>query len=66
MASPWATSSGYRAWDLPNWIDLLVVAIFSLVMFYYAVSVAGTPEQIQETVRKEERAIEQAPDIRTA
>lgn len=51
---------------LPDWVDLGVVAVFGLVIFYYAVSVAMTTEQVQEAVRLEERAIEEAPDLRTA
>jgi amino acid transporter len=39
---------------LPNWIDLLVVIGFSLVIFYYAVSLAMTSEQINAAVRTEE------------
>jgi amino acid transporter len=42
---------------LPDWIDLLVVAGFSLVIFYYAVSLAMTPEQVRDAVSSEERAI---------
>jgi amino acid transporter len=52
--------------DLGNWWDLGVVAVFSLIIFYYAVSLAMTTEQVQEAVRLEERAIEEAPDLRTA
>lgn len=51
---------------IPDYVDLVVVALFSLAIFYYAVSLAMTTEQIQETVRREERAIESAPNIRTA
>jgi amino acid transporter len=52
--------------DLGNWWDLGVVAVFSLIIFYYAVSLAMTTEQVQDAVRREERAIEEAPDLRTA
>lgn len=38
---------------LPNWIDLLVVIGFSLVIFYYAVSLAMSAEQVHEAVEKE-------------
>jgi hypothetical protein len=52
--------------DLGDWWDLGVVVVFSLVIFYYAVSLAMTPEQIRDAVKSEERAIEDAPDLRTA
>ncbi|MDP9116606.1 MAG: APC family permease [Actinomycetota bacterium] len=39
---------------LPEWIDLLVVVGFALVMFYYAVGLAMTPEQIKVAVATEE------------
>jgi amino acid transporter len=42
---------------LPNWIDLLVVIAFSLVMFYYAVSLAMDAEQIKAAVKSEERQL---------
>jgi amino acid transporter len=47
----------------PNWIDLLVVIGFALVIFYYAVSLAMTPEQIHDAVESDERQLEAAPDI---
>jgi amino acid transporter len=52
--------------DLPNWIDLLVVALFSLVIFYYAVSLAMTSQQVNDAVQTEEEAIAGAPELRTA
>jgi amino acid transporter len=52
--------------DLPNWIDLLAVALFSLVIFYYAVSLAMSQEKVDEAVRLEEKAIEEKEDLRTA
>jgi hypothetical protein len=52
--------------DIPDWWDLLAVILFSLVIFYYAVSLAMTPEQIKDAVKSEEKAIEEAPDLRTA
>jgi amino acid transporter len=48
---------------LPEWIDLLTVVAFSLVMFYYAVSLAMTSEQIQDAVKSEERQIELERDL---
>jgi amino acid transporter len=44
---------------LGNWVDLLVVVLFSLVIFYWAVSLAMTPEQIKSAVETEKRQIEE-------
>jgi len=51
---------------LPEWIDLLVVIGFSLVIFYYAVSVAMTPQQVRDAVAVEEQAQAEGPNIVTA
>jgi amino acid transporter len=48
---------------LPEWIDLLTVIVFSLVMFYYAVSLAMSTEQIRDAVKSEERQIELERDL---
>ena len=48
---------------LPQWIDLLVVIAFSLVIFYYAVSLAMTPENVQEAIAREERIAGAAPEL---
>ncbi len=40
---------------LPDWIDLVVVIAFSLVIFYYAVSLAMSPEQVQATISAQEK-----------
>ena len=42
---------------LPDWVDLAVVCAFSLGIFYYAVSLAMTPEQVRNAVATEEVAI---------
>ena len=57
--------SGAESW-LPEWVDIGVVAAFSLVIFYYAVSLAMTPEKIRDAIKTEEKNIEAAPDLRTA
>ncbi|MBT1002617.1 APC family permease [Paenarthrobacter sp. DKR-5] len=53
----------------PDWIDILVVVLFSLVMFYYAVSLAMSPEDIAAAVEEDEFEFEavdeQAPGPRT-
>ncbi|WP_235022412.1 APC family permease [Amycolatopsis alkalitolerans] len=38
---------------LPEWIDLLVVIAFSLVIFYWAVSLAVSSEKVQEAIDRE-------------
>jgi amino acid transporter len=48
---------------LPEWIDLLTVIAFSLVIFYYAVSLAMSPEQIEAAVKTEERQLEHAKEL---
>jgi amino acid transporter len=48
---------------LPDWVDLLVVIGFSLVIFYYAVSLAMTSEQISAVVATEERQIATGTDL---
>ena len=48
---------------LPEWVDLAVVIGFSLVIFYYAVSLAMTSEQIKSAVATEERQIASEPEL---
>jgi hypothetical protein len=48
---------------LPDWIDLVVVILFSIVIFYYAVSVAMSPETIKATVETEKQQLEEAPEL---
>ncbi len=42
---------------LGEWWDLVAVIVFSLIIFYYAVSLAMSPEKVAEAVAIEERAI---------
>ena len=51
---------------LPDWVDLLVVIGFSLLIFYWAVSMAMSSEAVKAAVATEERAIDAAPPITTA
>jgi hypothetical protein len=39
--------------DLPEWIDLVVVAVFSLVIFYFAVHVAMDSEKVKAAVERD-------------
>jgi amino acid transporter len=48
---------------LPQWVDLVVVIGFSVVIFYYAVSLAMTSEQIAAVVATEERQLATGPDL---
>ena len=48
---------------LPDWIDLIAVVAFSLVIFYYAVSLAMSSEAIKATVETEERQLANAPEL---
>jgi hypothetical protein len=51
---------------LPEWIDLLVVAAWSLVIFYCAVSLAMPAEQVAAAVRIEQEQEAGNDDLRTA
>lgn len=46
---------------LPAWIDLLVVIVFSLAVFYFAVSRAQTPEQVDALVSVDEQNLANDP-----
>ena len=48
--------NGHNA--LPNWIDLIVVVVFSLAVFYYAVSLAINSDQVGSAIETEEQQIE--------
>jgi len=48
---------------LGEWYDLLVVIAFSLVIFYYAVSLAMSPEQVKAAVASEERQLKDASEL---
>ena len=51
---------------LPNWIDLIVVIVFSIIVFYFAVSLAMETEHVQEAVEAEIEEIENEPDLNVA
>jgi len=51
---------------LPDWIDLAVVVGFSLVIFYYAVSLAMSPEKVQHAVASEQQQIAHQTELNTA
>lgn len=51
---------------LPDWVDLVIVAAFSLAIFYWGVSVALKPEDVNSAVEKEALELAAEPEIRTA
>jgi amino acid transporter len=51
---------------LPEWIDLLAVIVFSLAIFYWAVTCAIAPEQVKAAVELEELELEVAPEVNLA
>jgi amino acid transporter len=48
---------------IPNWWDLVVVIAYSLVIFYYAVSLAMSSEKVQQAIAIEERQFNYQDDI---
>ena len=42
---------------LPNWVDIAVVIVFSIVIFYWSVSLALTPAEAATAVAKDARQI---------
>jgi amino acid transporter len=48
---------------LPNWWDLVAVIIFSLVIFYWAVSLAMETDKVQAAIQTEERQIAEEPSL---
>jgi amino acid transporter len=51
---------------LPEWIDLLTVVVFALVIFYWAVSCAIAPEKVKAAVELEELELTVAPEVNLA
>ena len=51
---------------LPDWIDLVVVIVFSLAIFYYAVEFAMTKEQVRQAIESEDWSLTAGDDIRVA
>ncbi len=48
---------------LPNWVDLVVVILYSLGIFYYAVSLAMEPEKVKKAIETEERQTAEEKDL---
>lgn len=49
--------AGSHSW-LPEWIDLLVVVVFSLIIFYWAVSLTMSSDRVQAAIEKDIAQIE--------
>jgi hypothetical protein len=47
---------------LPAWVDIAVVIIFALAIFYWAVSLALTGEESAAAVMKDTRQLRSVPD----
>jgi len=43
---------------LPEWIDLLVVIVFSLIIYYWAISLTMSPEKVQAEIAKDRAQID--------
>jgi amino acid transporter len=51
---------------LPDGIDVLVVTVFALAIFYWAVACARPTEDVLAAVEREQEELEQQPEITTA
>jgi amino acid transporter len=51
---------------IPNWWDLVVVAVFSLLIYYWAVAVAQPSEVVQREVQKDQDEFATAPQLNLA
>jgi amino acid transporter len=51
---------------LPNWWDLVVVIVFSLAIYYWAVRLAAPSEQVAEFVAEDEAKLAQVPQLNVA
>ena len=56
-------SAPHPTWALPEWVDLAVVCAFSLLIFYWAVSLRVDSEHVAEMVAAEEEEIHSGPDL---
>ena len=49
--------TGSHGW-LPEWVDLLVVIVFSLVIFYWAISLTMPQEKVDAAIAKDREQID--------
>ncbi len=52
--------------NLPTWWDLLVIAVFSLIIFYWAVAVTMSKQKVQAAVEEVEHEAESAQEVKVA
>ena len=57
------TGYGNALPQMPEWIDLAVVVLFSLAIFYYAVSLAMDPDKVRIAVAAEERQLTKGQNL---
>ncbi len=56
-------AAAHPTWALPEWVDLGVVVVFSLLIFYWAVTLRVNSEHVAEMVEAEEEEIQSGPDL---
>ena len=72
---PWLGGLGVISWlgqygngldKIPEWCDLAVVAAWSLIIFYVAVSMALPSNRVAKALEQEKEELESAPELTTA
>jgi hypothetical protein len=51
---------------LPEWVDILTVAVFALAVYFFAVRIAVASEQVNAAVAAEEAEIAAEPELNIA
>jgi hypothetical protein len=51
---------------IPNWWDLVIVTVFSLLIYYWAVAIAQPSEVVQREVQKDADEFATAPEVKLA
>jgi amino acid transporter len=49
---------------LPDWIDIIVVVVYSLIIFYYAVAFSRPTAQVYEAIGSEDWQLPTSPEVR--
>ncbi|HEV3360275.1 MAG TPA: APC family permease [Pseudonocardiaceae bacterium] len=72
---PWLAGLGVISWlgqygsglaVIPDWVDLGVVAVWSLLVFYVAVAMALPSNRVAAALEQEKAELESAPELTTA
>ncbi len=72
---PWLAGLGVISWlgqygsglaVIPDWVDLGVVAVWSLIVFYVAVAMSLPPNRVAAALEQEKAELESAPELTTA